>query len=236
MTARLAVDILTLFPEMISGYFTESMLGRAIATGHIEVRARNIRDWACDKWQITDDRPFGGGAGMVMKPEPLAAAIDAVRRPGSMVIHLTPDGETLNHSLVCELARQSHLVLVSGHYEGIDQRIRDSRIDREISIGDYVLTNGTLPAAVLVDAVARQIPGVLGEEKSLTQDSFQRKLLGFPQFTRPVEFEGMRVPEILLSGNHAAIEQWREQQRLQKTRQRRPDLITQPDPKHERDH
>lgn len=230
MAAVLTVDVLTLFPGMISGYMAESMIGKAIERGILSVGVRNLRDWADNKWNITDDRPFGGGAGMVMKPEPLAAAIDELKQPESTVIYLTPDGEPLTSPLARELSEKKHLVLVSGHYEGIDQRIRDTRIDREISIGDYILTNGTLPAAVLVDAVARFIPGVLGEEKSLTQDSFQRNLLGFPQYTRPVEFEGRGVPEVLLSGNHAAIEQWREQQRIAKTKQRRPDLIDQPDP------
>lgn len=230
MAAVLTVDVLTLFPGMISGYMAESMIGKAVAKGLLSVEVRNLRDWAHNKWNITDDRPFGGGAGMVMKPEPLAAAIDELKQPASTVIYLTPDGEPLTSPLARELSQKQHLVLVSGHYEGIDQRIRDSRIDREVSIGDYILTNGTLPAAVLIDAVSRFIPGVLGEEKSLTQDSFQRNLLGFPQYTRPVEFEGRGVPEVLLSGNHAAIEQWREEQRIAKTKQRRPDLIDQPDP------
>ncbi|MCC5834236.1 MAG: tRNA (guanosine(37)-N1)-methyltransferase TrmD [Opitutales bacterium] len=230
VAAVLTVDVLTLFPGMISGYMAESMLGKAVERGLLSVDVRNLRDWAHNKWNITDDRPFGGGAGMVMKPEPLAAAIDELKQKRSTVIYLTPDGEPLTSPLAKELSQQQHLILVSGHYEGIDQRIRDTRIDREISIGDYILTNGTLPAAVLIDAVARFIPGVLGEEKSLTQDSFQRNLLGFPQYTRPVEFEGRGVPEVLLSGNHAAIEQWREEQRIAKTKQRRPDLIDQPDP------
>lgn len=225
MTAVLQFDVLTLFPGMLSGFLTESMIGRAIERGLITVGVHQLRDWATDRWRITDDRPFGGGAGMVMKPEPLAAALDSLRRPDSISIYLTPDGERLSTPLARELATARHLVLVSGHYEGIDERIRQTRIDREISIGDFVLTNGTLPAAVLIDAVSRQIPGVLGEEKSLTQDSFSDSLLGFPQYTRPVEFEGITVPEVLLSGNHAAIEAWRQEQRREKTRQRRPDLL-----------
>jgi tRNA (guanine37-N1)-methyltransferase len=225
MAAALSVDILTLFPGMLDGFLAESMLGRARQAGLLDVRAHNLRDWANDKWKITDDRPFGGGAGMVLQPGPLCAAIDALRRPDSQVIYLCPDGEPLSSRLARELAGRRHLLLVSGHYEGIDQRVRDSRIDREVSIGDYVLTNGTLPAAVLLDAVARFVPGVLGEEMSLTQDSFNRNLLGFPQYTRPVEFEGMRVPDVLLSGNHGEIERWRQAQRLEKTRQRRPDLL-----------
>lgn len=229
MTAVFAVDILTLFPDMVSGYFNESMIGRAREAGRIRVDSHNIRDWTTDKWQVTDDRPFGGGAGMVLKPEPLAAAIAELSQPDTLVIYLSPDGEPLTSELARELALKPHLILVSGHYEGIDQRIRDKQVRREISIGDYILTNGTLPAAVLVDAVSRYVPGVLGEEKSLTQDSFHNNLLGFPQYTRPVEFDGMRVPEILLSGNHAAIEEWRTQQRINKTKLRRPDLMDQPD-------
>lgn len=225
MNAHLQFDVLSLFPEMLSGFIAASMIGRAVERGLVEIRSHQLRDWTSDKWRITDDRPFGGGAGMVMKPEPLAAAIDALRRPESTVIFLTPDGEPLTTAMAVVLAQSPHLVLVSGHYEGIDERIRESRIDREVSIGDYVLTNGTLPAAVLIDAVSRQVPGVLGEEKSLTQDSFSDTLLGFPQYTRPLVFEGRTVPEVLLSGNHAEIEKWRQAQRLEKTRQRRPDLL-----------
>ncbi len=223
------IDIITLFPGMLEGFLTESMLGRARERGLVDIRVHNLRDWGLGKWQITDDRPFGGGAGMVLKPEPLCAAIDAVKGPESLTIYLTPDGEPFTQQLAVELSRRPHLILVSGHYEGIDQRVRDSRIDREISIGDYVLTNGTLPAAVVVDAVSRHIPGVLGTEKSLTQDSFHRTLLGFPQYTRPVVFEGMRVPEVLLSGNHGEIERWRQERVLEKTRARRPDLLSRKD-------
>ena len=219
------IDILTLFPAMLEGFLSESMIGRARTAGLLEVRVHNIRDWATDKHQVTDDRPFGGGAGMVMKPEPLFAAIEAVRRPESLTVYLAPDGEPLTPELARELNACPHLVLVSGHYEGIDQRVRDHGIDREVSIGDYVLTNGTLAAAVLVDACARFTPGFLGEEKSLTQESFTGNLLDFPQYTRPAEFRGWRVPEILLSGNHAEIEKWRHEQRHERTRKLRPDLI-----------
>jgi|TARA_B110000438_G_scaffold21353_1_gene19410 tRNA (guanine37-N1)-methyltransferase len=226
MTAQIRFDILTLFPAMIGGFLTESMIGRAIERGLIDAKAHNLRDWAEGKWQITDDRPFGGGAGMLLKPEPLFSAIDAVKSEEAKVIYLSADGERLTTALARELAQEKHLVLVSGHYEGIDERVREAKIDREISIGDYVLTNGTLPAAVLIDTVARQIPGVLGEEKSLTQDSFSSSLLGFPQYTRPVEYNGMHVPEVLLSGNHAAIAAWRRERQEEKTRQRRPDLLS----------
>lgn len=223
------IDIITLFPGMLGGFLTESMIGRAVERGLVVVRTHDLRTYGQGKWQITDDRPFGGGAGMLLKPEPLCAAIDAVREAGSVSIYLSPDGERFSHAMAVELSRCPHLVLVSGHYEGIDQRVRDTRIDREVSIGDYVLTNGTLPAAVLVDAVVRQIPGVLGAEKSLTQDSFHNNVLGFPQYTRPVEFEGKRVPEVLLSGNHREIERWREERGREKTRERRPDLLSQKD-------
>ncbi|NDV62773.1 tRNA (guanosine(37)-N1)-methyltransferase TrmD [Puniceicoccales bacterium CK1056] len=220
------IDIITLFPAMLTGFLSESMMGRAQEKDLVKIETHDLRKWGEGKWQITDDRPFGGGAGMLLKPEPLCEAIDSVRKKESLTIYLTPDGEPFNHEMAVALSKESHLVLVSGHYEGIDQRVRESRIDREVSIGDYVLTNGTLPAAVLVDAVVRQIPGVLGAEKSLTQDSFQRNVLGFPQYTRPVEFDGMRVPEVLLSGNHKEIERWREERALEKTRERRPDLFS----------
>ncbi len=218
------IDLITLFPGMIRGYLEESMLGRAVKAGLLEVDVHNLRDWAEGKHKITDDRPFGGGAGMLLKPEPVFAAIEALRRPGSTAIYLAPDGEPLRMPLVKELARESHLILLSGHYEGVDQRVRDHLIDREISIGDYVLTNGTLAAAVLIDAVARYVPGVLGDEKSLTQDSYAGNVLSFPQYTRPAEYRGMGVPEVLLSGNHGAIERWRREMRRLRTREKRPDL------------
>lgn len=217
-------DIITLFPRMLEGFLEESILGRARRRGLIEAEVHQLRDWAEGKHRITDDRPFGGGAGMLLKPEPLFAAIEALRRPGGRVIYLAPDGVPLTQERVEALARESQLVLVSGHYEGIDERVRECLIDEEISIGDYVLSNGTLPAAVLMDAVSRQIPGVLGETQSLDQDSFTGNLLGIPQWTRPPEFRGMRPPEILFSGNHAAIEAWRQEQRVRRTRERRPDL------------
>jgi len=210
---------------MVADYFRVSMLGKAVEKGLLDIDLHNLRDWATDKHRTTDDRPFGGGAGMLLKPEPLFAAIEALRTPTSTVIYLCPDGERLNAPLARDLATETHLILVSGHYEGIDQRVRDRLVDREISIGDYVLTNGTLPAALLVDCVARQIPGVLGEELSLTQDSFSDNFLSFPQYTRPAEFRGMKVPEVLLNGHHAEIDSWRKQQKRIKTQQRRPDLL-----------
>jgi tRNA (guanine37-N1)-methyltransferase len=221
----LTIDVLTLFPRMLDGFLAESILGKGIAAGHLNVRVHDLRTWAVDKHRTADDRPFGGGAGMVMKPEPVFAAIEELQTPGCRRVYLTPDGTPFSTKLAQEFSGQQHLILLSGHYEGIDQRIRDRVIDQEVSIGDYVLTNGTLAAAVVIDALARFIPGVLGEEKSLTHESFTSKLLDFPQYTRPAEFRGMSVPEVLLSGNHAEIEKWRAARQLEKTRQVRPDLL-----------
>jgi tRNA (guanine37-N1)-methyltransferase len=221
----LRIDVLTLFPGMLQGFLTESILGRGIERGLLGVTVHDLRNWAVDRHRTADDRPFGGGAGMVLRPEPVFSALEQLQSPGCRRIYLTPDGTPLSPALAGELSRQTHLVLLSGHYEGIDQRIRDSLIDQEISVGDYVLTNGTLAAAVVIDALSRFIPGVLGEEKSLTHESFSGKLLDFPQYTRPAEFRGMSVPEVLLSGNHAEIEKWRQARALEKTRQVRPDLL-----------
>ena len=221
----LKIDVLTLFPRMLDSVLAESILGKGIAAGHLGVAVHDLRAWTTDKHRTADDRPFGGGAGMVMKPEPVFAAMEQLQTPGCRRIYLTPDGTPLSPALAEELSRQQHLVLLSGHYEGIDQRIRDGVIDQEISIGDYVLTNGTLAAAVLIDALARFIPGVLGEEKSLTHESFTSKLLDFPQYTRPADYRGMSVPEVLLSGNHAEIERWRQAKQQEKTRLVRPDLL-----------
>ena len=225
MTAALRVDFLTLFPGMLSGYLQESMVGRAIENGLLEVGIHQLRDYSEGKYRVTDDRPFGGGAGMVLKPEPVFKAVETLRRERTTVIYLAPDGEPLSTPLAKELATQGHLLLLSGHYEGLDQRVRDVLVHREISIGDYVLTNGTLAGMVVLDAVARHIPGVLGEAQSLEQDSFSDGLLTFPQWTRPAEFRGMKVPEVLLGGNHAEIEKWRQAQRLERTRKLRPDLL-----------
>lgn len=221
----LHIDILTLFPRMIEGFLAESILGKALERGLLSIQVHDLRSWTTDKHRTADDRPFGGGAGMVLKPEPVFAAMEQLQRPGCLRIYLTPDGVPFSTALAEELSREQHLILLSGHYEGIDQRIRDGVIDREISIGDYVLTNGTVAAAVVVDALSRFIPGVLGEEKSLTHESFTNKLLDFPQYTRPAEYRGMSVPEVLLSGNHAEIEKWRRARQEEKTRQVRPDLL-----------
>ncbi len=221
----LHIDVLTLFPRMLEGFLAESMLGKALEAKLLAVAVHDVRAWCTDKHRNADDRPFGGGAGMVMKPEPVVAAIEQLQTPGCRRIYLTPDGTPFSEKIARELSTQQHLIFLSGHYEGIDQRIRDTVIDQEISIGDYVLTNGTLPAAVVIDALARFIPGVLGEEKSLTHESFTGRLLDFPQYTRPAEFRGMSVPKVLLSGNHAEIEKWRNARSEEKTRLVRPDLL-----------
>lgn len=212
---------------MLDGFLSESMLGRAQKNGILELAVHNIRDWAKDKHKITDDRPFGGGPGMLMKPEPVFSAIEELQSPECVRIYMCPDGERLTPQIAAELSKAKHLIILSGHYEGIDERIRECVIDREISIGDYVLTNGTLPAAVLVDTVARYVPGVLGEENSLTYDSFNDNLLSFPQYTRPAEFRGMKVPEVLTAGNHGEIEKWRRQKQLERTAKKRPDILKQ---------
>jgi len=219
------IDVLTLFPAMLDGFLSESMLGRAREAKLLEINVRNTRDWATDKHKTTDDRPFGGGAGMVMKCEPIFAAIEELQTPGCRRIYLTPDGVPFTSAKAEQLAKERHLIFLSGHYEGVDQRIRDTIIDEEISIGDYVLTNGTLAAAVVIDALARFIPGVLGEEKSLTTESFTRNLLDFPNYTRPAVFRGMSVPEVLLKGHHGEIEKWRHAKQLEKTALVRPDLL-----------
>ncbi|OHE73128.1 MAG: tRNA (guanosine(37)-N1)-methyltransferase TrmD [Verrucomicrobia bacterium GWC2_42_7] len=227
MPANLTIDVLSLFPQMVEGFVRESMIGRACERGLLGIGLHNIRDWTTDKHHQTDDRPFGGGPGMLLKPEPVFAAVEDLlsrQNANAKVIYLCPDGEPLSQKVVKELAQEKHLILLSGHYEGIDQRVRDTLIHREISIGDYVLTNGTLAAAVLIDAVCRYIPGVLGEEMSLQQDSFNDNLLSFPQYTRPYDFRGMKVPDILLSGDHAEIAKWRREQQFLKTKNRRPDL------------
>ncbi len=219
------IDVLTLFPAMLDGFLSESMLGRARDAKLLDINVRNIRDWATDKHKTTDDRPFGGGAGMVMKCEPIIDAVEQLQTPGCRRIYLTPDGTPFTSARAEELSKEQHLILLSGHYEGIDQRIRDTVIDEEISIGDYVLTNGTLAAAVVIDSLARFIPGVLGEEKSLTSESFTRNLLDFPNYTRPAVYRGQSVPEVLLQGNHGEIEKWRHAQQLAKTAKIRPDLL-----------
>jgi tRNA (guanine37-N1)-methyltransferase len=221
------IDILTIFPGMVAGPITESIIGKAIDRKLIDIRVINIRDYAADPHRTTDDRPFGGGSGMVMKPEPLVAAIGTVREndPAVRVILLSPQGRLFDQDIAFELSRLNHICLVCGRYEGVDERIRNHYVDDEISIGDYVLTGGELPALVIVDAVARLLPGVLGSNESLNEESFITGLLEYPHYTRPELFENHRVPDILLSGNHGAIRRWRRQQALIRTWQKRPDLL-----------
>jgi len=221
-------DILTLFPEIFPGYLGQSVLKRAIERGMIDVQLHNIRDWATDKHRTVDDRPFGGGPGMVLKVQPIVECVEAVRRladdPGQLLM-LTPQGRRLDQPKVEELAGRKRLVLLCGRYEGFDERVRQILEPEEISIGDFVLSGGEVAAMVIVDAVARLIPGVLGDEESSRQDSFSgdERLLEFSQYTRPREYRGLEVPEVLLSGDHEEIARWRKEQSLQRTRQRGQD-------------
>jgi tRNA (guanine37-N1)-methyltransferase len=221
------IDILTIFPGLVEPPLRQSIIGKAIERELIEIRIINIRDFATDAHRTTDDRPFGGGSGMVMKPEPLAQAIRSAQGSGSStrVILLSPQGRMLTQEVAWELSRLQHISLVCGRYEGVDERIRRHYVDDEISIGDYVLTGGELPALVVLDAVARLIPGVLGSNDSINEESFVGGLLEYPQYTRPEVFEGYRAPEILLSGNHGAVRRWRRQQSLLATWRKRPDLL-----------
>ena len=224
---RMRFDILTLFPSMFSSPLGESILGRAVEKGLIQIQTINIRDFSLDKHQVVDDAPYGGGQGMVMKVEPIARAIESVkfRNQSSRTIYLTPQGKPFHQDMARRLSTQSHLILLCGRYEGVDERARELFIDEEISIGDYVLTGGELAAMVLVDAVSRFIPGVLGSDRSAQEDSFFNSLLEYPQYTRPVDFRGSRVPEVLLSGNHSAIFLWRRREAIRRTSLRRPDLL-----------
>jgi len=219
------IDILTIFPEMCERVLKESILGRAQKRGIAQLCAHDLRKWASDRHRTVDDAPFGGGPGMVMKIEPVYRALQELRKPESRVFLMSPQGRTLTQSLSAELATQQHLILLCGGYEGVDERIVEHLVDGEISIGDYVLTNGALPALVLVDSVVRLLPGALGDAASAQHDSFSNGLLDYPQYTRPAEFCGWKVPEVLLSGNHAAIEKWRAEAALRATRTKRPDLL-----------
>lgn len=222
------IDVLTLFPGIFAGPLDESILKRARDVGILDIQLHDIRDWATDKHRTVDDYPYGGGAGMVMKPEPLFAAVEAVQamaEPPGHVVLLTPQGRLLNQQIARELSQLPRLVLICGRYEGVDERVREHLVDDEVSIGDYVLGGGELPAMVLIETVARLVPGVLGSAESLTHESHTDGLLEYPQYTRPEEFRGWKVPDVLLSGHHGEVEKWRDQQRLERTRQRRPDLL-----------
>jgi tRNA (guanine37-N1)-methyltransferase len=221
----ISFDILTLFPNLCAGAFSESVLKKAQENRLIQIRCLNIRDWTTDKHHVTDEPPYGGGPGMVMKPEPIFAAVESIRTERSHVILMGAGGRRFNQAAAAELSRKQHLILICGHYEGIDHRVAEHLADDEISIGDYILSNGAVAAAVVVDAVARLIPGVLGDGDSALDESFSSGLLEYPQYTRPQLFRGWSVPDILLSGHHRAIREWREHQAQLKTRERRPDLM-----------
>ena len=221
------IDVLTLFPAMFAGPLDESIVKRARAEGLLDLAVHNLRDYAHDRHRTVDDKPFGGGPGMLLKPEPIFEAMEKLSREKTRLILLTPAGRKFNHSIARELARQEHLLLVCGSYEGFDERVREALANDELSIGDYVLTNGALPAMVIIDAVTRLLPGALGDDQSAHDESFSCGLLEYPQYTRPAEFRGMKVPEVLLSGNHAEIEKWRLEQAKQRTKERRRDLLEQ---------
>ncbi len=219
------IDVLTLFPAMFAGPLDESIIKRARETGLLDLTIHNLREYTHDRHKTVDDRPFGGGPGMLLKPEPIFEAVENLKREKTRVILLSPAGRPFNQALARELAQLDDLLLVTGHYEGFDERIREQLADDELSIGDYVLTNGALPAMVIVDAVTRLLPGVLGDDESSKEESFSQGLLEYPQYTRPAEFRGMKVPEVLLSGNHAEIARWRSEHARLRTKERRPDLL-----------
>jgi tRNA (guanine37-N1)-methyltransferase len=226
MTEPLLIDLLTVFPGMLRGFLEESMLKRAGAMGAVIFRTIDLRDFAHDARRTADDRPYGGGPGMIMTPELWFEAIETIRTPGARVILMTPSGKTFQQAEARRLAQEKHLILLCGHYEGIDERVHDALVTDELSIGDYVLTNGALPAAVVTDAVVRLLPGVLGGGEAATQEeSFTESLLEFPQYTRPANYRGMAVPEVLQGGNHAEVAAWRKGQALDRTARQRPDLL-----------
>jgi tRNA (guanine37-N1)-methyltransferase len=219
------IDIVTLFPEICRAPLGESIMKRAQKNGIIDLHIHNLRDWTTDKHHVADDAPFGGGQGMVMKPEPIFAAVEELRNQTSKVVLTSPAGRRFDQQMAVQLSGESHLIIICGHYEGVDHRVIEHLVDLEISIGDYVLTNGAIAAVVLVDAVVRLLPGVLGHEQSAMDDSFSRGLLEAPQYTRPAEFRSWKVPDVLLSGNHAEIEKWRKKEAVRRTRENRPDLL-----------
>ncbi|HET6319725.1 MAG TPA: tRNA (guanosine(37)-N1)-methyltransferase TrmD [Chloroflexota bacterium] len=223
---HLDVDVLTIFPHMFPGPLGESITGRALAAGLVTLRAVDIRSFATDRHRTVDDYPYGGGQGMVMRPGPVIDALESVRQEGSCVILLSPSGRTFDQRLAHELAGERHLVLVCGRYEGVDERVRLVSSAEEVSIGDFVLTGGEVAAMVVIDAVTRLLPGVLSSSEAWRDESHAEGLLEYPQYTRPAEYRGLRVPEVLLSGHHAQVATWRRQQALARTRERRPDLLT----------
>jgi tRNA (guanine37-N1)-methyltransferase len=222
---QMKIAVLTLFPGMFAGPLDESIVKRARETGLLELKLHNLRDYAHDRHRTVDDRPFGGGPGMLLKPEPLFEAVEKLAHETTRVILLSPSGRTFNQTIARELAQMDDLLLISGHYEGFDERVREHLADDELSIGDFVLTNGALPAMVIIDSVTRLLPGALGDDTSSHDESFSHGLLEYPQYTRPADFRGMKVPEVLLSGNHAEIAKWRAEQAAARTKERRPDLL-----------
>ena len=225
MAAKLTIDVLSLFPDMVEAPLGGSILGKARDRGLLEIRCHNIRDWTTDKHRKTDDYLCGGGQGMLLKPEPIFAAVEELRRRETRVVLMTPQGRTFNQSLAAELAASGgHLIILCGHYEGVDHRVVEELVDMELSIGDYILTNGAIASVVVIDAVARLIPGVLGDERSSVEESFSNGLLEAPAYTKPNVFRGLAVPEILLGGNHPAIEKWKHGKSLERTRLNRPEV------------
>jgi tRNA (guanine37-N1)-methyltransferase len=228
------IDVLTLFPEMFSGPLDVSIVGRARKAGLLVLSVQNLRQWTHDRHQTVDDKPFGGGAGMVLKPEPIFEAVESLAGDDTHVVLTTPAGRPFDQAVARELAQKQHLLFICPSYEGVDERVCQTLVDDELSIGDYVLTNGGLPAMVIIDAVTRLLPGALGDDESARDESFSRGLLEYPHYTRPAEFRGLKVPEILLSGHHAEIEKWRAEQARRRTSGRRPDLLNEPkDSQHE---
>ena len=219
------IEIVTLFPEICRAPLGESMMKRAQEKSIADLHIHNLRDWATDKHHVVDDAPFGGGQGMIMKPEPVFAAVEDLRHQTSKIILMSPAGRRLDQQLANQLSGEAHLIIICGHYEGVDHRVIEHLIDLEISIGDYVLTNGAVAAVVLVDAIVRLLPGTLGHEQSAADDSFSNGVLEAPQYTRPADFRGWKVPEVLLSGDHAEIAKWRKEQAIKRTRENRPDLL-----------
>ena len=219
------IDIITIFPKMFEPVLNESMIKRAQSKAKVEIFVHDLRDYTEDKHRKVDDRPFGGGSGMLMRPEPIFKAVKKLKSKNSKVILLSPQGEKLTQKIAKEYSSFKHLILICGHYEGVDERVRFKLADSEISIGDYVLTGGELPAMVLVDAVVRLLPGVLGDKNSLNFESFEGNLLEYPHYTRPARFKGLAVPRILLSGDHKKIESWRKKEAIKRTKERRPDLL-----------
>jgi tRNA (guanine37-N1)-methyltransferase len=219
------IDILTLFPDICRAPLGESIMKRAQKNGIVDLRVHNLRDWTTDKHHVVDDAPFGGGQGMVMKPEPIFAAVEELRNQASRVVLMSPAGDRFDQQMATQLSQEPHIIILCGHYEGVDHRVIEHLVNLEISIGDYVLTNGAIAAVVLVDAIVRLLPGALGHEQSAVDDSFNHGLLEAPQYTRPAEFRDWKVPEVLLSGNHAEIAKWRKEQAMKRTREKRPDLL-----------